>query len=655
MGVVLTRLDLGWMVIATLAACSYRTPPKIPGATDVKVRKVAIVTSSATDLAVNYKTLYDTLGLRVGSLIRPGRDFNEFRLAEDRRRVRTHAQLFGYFDAKVAEPKVDRSDKGIEVEWTISEGAAYKVGSLSVVGAPSGTEPALRSMIPFAEGDAIDVRVYRPLRRELAERLQAEGFGHARVYSRAWVDRKAKTVAWYYFVDAGPRTTVGTIEVVGNRRLPIEVIIARAGLREGDGYSTGTKKRAELSLLDAGSIRSVVVMNDADILTGPPQWPDTGGTPVVDDNGDMVARNLNSKVNLRLVVVEAPARELRIEAGAEADPARLDAFAGARTILRDALAPSAHVVVAGSVGYGWDLDDSEQPTGLYGAALLRFVRASTFSRRLDARLSARLDQDLFPGASVRRIAAGPGFRSVLADKLLLEMDVEFARAETLGLVAIDAMTSEELSLATDPVFVGATASSSLIHDARPDRIEPMSGHLLAATIDVSPGGALGSHRWLRLTADARKFIPITPKLSIGARASGGVIALERSDGVPLGARLFGGGAYGFRGHGRQRLSPARDGVVPGGLSLVEASLEARFLPFRELYGAVAFVDFGGAGEMKNPLEDGISAAGGLGLRARTFFVPISIDVSYRFLEDSDPVGPGVLDRWSLFFRIGEAF
>lgn len=644
-----------WLSLIALAACGYRTPPEVPGTTEIPIRDVSIVADSGSSLTVSYKKLYDTLGIRVGSRIRPERPFNPFRLAEDRRRIQAHAQLFGHFEATVAEPKVERDDRGVEIVWSINEGPAYRIGTVEIVGAPEGTEGDLRAMIPFDKGDGLDLLVYRPLRRELAEALQAQGYGHARVYSRAWLDRNAKTVAWYYFVDSGPKTVIGSIEVDGNSRIPAETILARSGLRVGEPYSTRAKKRAELALLDAGSLRSVVVRNDADILTGPPQWPDTGGTPAVTASGDMKPRSLDPAINLRLVVVEAPSRELRIEAGGEADPARLDVFAGARTLFRDVGAPNNHVVAEAAVGYGWELSGDDEPLGVYGSALLRIIRASAIGQRVDLRLSGSLRQDLFPSSSVREFAVGPGARSVLADNTFFDLDVFYAHAEQLDFGPFDDATRQQFSLADDDTTTGARLTSSLVYDKRNDRIEALRGHLAAAYLELSPGGSLASHRWLKLTGDLRKFFPLTPAVSLGVRGSASVIVFDDDSGVPLGARLFGGGSWGFRGNGRQQLSPSADDTLVGGLSLAETSLELRFLPFRELYGAVAFVDFAGVGDETNPFSDGLSSAVGLGARARSFYVPVSIDFSFRYLEESEFVGPGDFDRWSLFFRIGEAF
>ena len=150
------------------------------------------------------------------------------------------------------------------------------------------------------------------------------------------------------------------------------------------------------------------------------------------------------------------------------------------------------------------------------------------------------------------------------------------------------------------------------------------------------------------------------------RASAGFIPWHGDDGVPLGPRLFGGGAFGMRGFFRNRLSPLAmscpAGAPPsdcrqvevGGLSLVEGSIEMRWLEFQKPVGAVLFTDVGGAGAGMNPFAAGPSFASGFGVRVRTWFAPIGLDVAYRWMRDGKVERFG-FDPFLLFVRIGEAF
>ena len=654
-----------WLLGAFAAACHTAPPPVVPGHTEISVTSVEVEPRAGEALAVNYEPLLEELGLRAKTAIRPERTFNEFRLAEDRRRIKAYLDAFGRFDAEVDDPELRWSDdhQKVGVTWHVHEGAPYTIGSVEIVGAPTEYEPTLRAMVPFKVGDPIDLETYRPLRRALAEKLQDAGFGHARGYSRTFVDQDKKTVAWFYYIDPGPQTKVGSIKVEGNHKIPADQILERIGLAPGAVYSTAAKRRAELALLDTGAFASATVLSDADIQSGPPEHPDTGGALApeqVDADGKLVPRQLSESLAVRVVVVEAPSRQLRADAGLEADPTRVDAFAGARVTLRNLFAPQHHLVLEGNAGYALRASENDPAKGFYGSALAQYLHPGFITRNLDVRVTGRWRDVLYPSAMLREIVAGPGIRSTLAPGVFVDLDAYYRFGRQLDLPALDAMSAAELSMPTDRDSRGAELVASIMADRRNDRVEPTAGWLLGLSGTYSPGGPLADHRWLQLVGDARGFVPLTDAWSFGARASAGEVLAAGDNGVPLGARLFGGGAYGMRGFGRDRLSPAAcaEGamtcdVLVGGLSLVESSVELRYLPFRKLYGATVFVDAGGAGARANPFDHGISAAVGLGGRLRTWYIPVALDVSYRVVEENR--FGGALDRLLVFFRIGEAF
>ncbi|MCW5806011.1 MAG: BamA/TamA family outer membrane protein [Deltaproteobacteria bacterium] len=660
------------LVGMTAAACAkpgfYR---KVPGHTDVALTAVKIEPRAGEQLAVPYKGLFEYLGLRKKSPIRPGRTYNPYRLAEDRRRILAWAQAHGRFDAEVDEPELTWSaDKqSVAVTWRVHEGAAYRIGSLEILGAPPEHAATLHAMLPFTVGDEVDLELYRPLRRALAERLQDEGYGHARGYSRTFVDRTAKTVAWFYYMDPGPQTKIGSLVVEGNKAIPAATILARTGLAAGGSYSTTEKRRAELALLDTGAFASAVVLTDADIQTGPPEFPETGGVLApeqVSADGTLVPRRLDDALAVRVIVVEAPRRQLRAEVGVEADRTRLDTYAGARVQLRNALGPQHHVLLEGNVGYGYIFNDGRDPAqGVYGSALAQYLHPGWIARDLDLRLTGRWRDTLYPSAMLREIVVGPGVRSTVAPGVFVDLDAFYRIGRQLDQPMLDlAGADPDLRLATTDDSQGALLVASAIADRRDDRVEPTAGWLLAARGAFSPGGPLGDHRWLALGVEGRAFRRLSREpngpLSAGVRVASSWVLLPGDAGVPLGPRLFGGGAYGMRGFGRDRLSPvvasvAGGDAVVGGRSLVEASAELRFLPFRKQVGAAAFVDAGAAGAGTNAFADGISVAAGIGGRIRLWYVPIAIDLAYRFVDGSQFSTAGGFDRLGAFFRVGEAF
>jgi hypothetical protein len=337
----------------------------------------------------------------------------------------------------------------------------------------------------------------------------------------------------------------------------------------------------------------------------------------------------------------------------------VDAFAGTRVVLRNLFGPEQHLVVEGNLGYGWLIDDHELAGGLYGSALARYVHPIG---PVDVRVTARWRDVLYPAALLRELEAGPGVHATLAPGVFVEADAYMRFARQLDTPALDPTTTMGLRLPADRDATGAELEASVIADRRDDRVEPTRGWYLGATTSYSPGGALADHRWLSLGGDARWIIPVAGPWSLGLRASGSWVTLAGDSGVPLGPRLFGGGAYGMRGFGRDQLSPSAcaatmttmcDPVLVGGLSLVESSVEMRMLPRRKQYGLAAFVDVGGAGAAANPFADGVSVAVGAGARLRLWYVPIALDLAYRVVDRDS--ADAAWDRILAFVRVGEAF
>ena len=282
-----------------------------------------------------------------------------------------------------------------------------------------------------------------------------------------------------------------------------------------------------------------------------------------------------------------------------------------------------------------------------------------FGSRVDLRATARYRDVVLPTSSLRELSAGPGVRTTLGKGVFLDLDAVFRRQQTFNLDVMDNSALDAASLAADDISSRGELDASFVVDRRNDGIEPTSGYLLALRGTLSPGQSLGSHRYVSVAPELRGFAPLSASWSVAARASAGFVSLAGESGVPLGARLFGGGAHGMRGFGRERLATqictGMECELVGGMSLFQGSLEARYLPFRKLYGLNAFADLGGVGARSNPFADGPSAAVGFGARLRTWYVPISFDFSYRAVEQGEFSGASSLDPFLVFVRIGEAF
>jgi outer membrane protein assembly factor BamA len=662
---------LGFAVLAL--GCAKRQP-KIPGESDIEVTKLDILSADGGKLELEHDELFARLGQRKGALTAIKGHYSVFREAEDKRRIEAFWQQFGYFDVDVSYPDVVFNEDKTKVELTykVKENTKYGIDEAEFKNAPDDEVKALRDMVPFEKDDKeINLEAFRKSRNDMADFLRREGYGHANVYDRVYVDKSAKRLHWVYFFDAGPRTKIASISVDGNKRVSAEAIIRRSGLKVGDPYKEGLRDTVVRDLLDTGSFASAFVRVDTDTKFIPPGTaPDTGGEfrdEQIDENGNLVPRQLPEDVNVTIHVVEAPRVNIRVRGSFEADPSRADTALGLRFFFRDLFAPLNHLVVEGRLGFGWIFDQppDQEPAGLYGEALVRSIHNGVLGRLGDLRITAHYKSDLFPGYFLHHFEGGPGVRTTFTTGVYFDVDLFAKYAKTINYGPFSPQTTAHLSLPTSDESYGPEIQSSLVWDARDNPVEAMRGHLLQLQLRFSPGTPIATHRYFNVSPEVRGFIPIGKKLSIGLRASGSWSFGSDDAGVPLDARFFGGGAYGMRGFSREELSPKVGKCIPppdyacrffpvGGLSLVQTTAELRFLPPQKPYGFVGFVDFGGASGDLNPFANEPSLDAGLGVRLRLWYLPADVDVAYAILRDGDVQG---IDEgpFRVFFRIGEAF
>ena len=651
----------------TLSACGGRPRPALPGDTEYTIRAVEI--EGAEQLSPG--KLPDLVAARVGNLIIPGLVFNPYRAREDRHRIEAYWGNYGFFDVEVGAPDFvfDEATKEVEIHWSVVENERYFIVSVKVEGAPAELEGDLVSLVPFGAGDTIDMEVFRWARHDLAAVLRDHGYGHATVYSRAFLDSQRHEVHWVYFVDAGPKTLLGSVAVSdAQTEVAAAKVLDRMGLEIGQPFDDAARRKAELDLMDTGGFAMVDLEWDADNEnTIVPLPPESGGILApeqVDSRGQLVPRALEEELNLVVNAVDAPAVQTRVDATGQADLARLDSSAGAELKLRNLFGHWHHLVMKGRVGYGslWR-SESDQPLGLYGSAMVRTLHPGFLWRLLDLRLTGRFDDQLFPGFHVRRAGGGVGARSSLTERLFLDLDADFYQVWNQDYGDFDAATTADLQLVEEDAFQVMEFSAGLVWDERaPDRVEALDGHLAAFRGVLSPDFGLGPS-YARLSGDLRYFLPLherkPQRVSLGLRTYGGWLFELGDEGVPPHQRFFGGGPFSTRGFGSQELSSVLEHCDDegctlervGAMSYFLASMDLRWLPWREQYGAIAFADLAAAGDQHNPFAQGLTLALGLGARVRLWYIPLAIDLSYRVLDDDRPQP----DHFQFFVRVGEAF
>jgi hypothetical protein len=662
------------LTLTLAASCAPFVKPALPGETPLAVREVRFAAAGLSPNSEGAPSL-DPAALRPLLALRPrigliaGQPWNPFRAAEDRRRIAAFWKNHGYFDVEVAAPEVQTDVAGgaVDVTWRIREGRRYTLCDATVSGHyPEAFASSLRSRVTQRAGDPVEVIPWRLRRHALADVLREGGHLRAEVYSRAWIDRQRGCVTWAYLVDAGPPTVVGRVTVSGASRVPPDVILARVGLTPGEPLDLETHAKRELDLADTGAFQVARVVADTgtEFQTGSASWetwipPDTGGIlreGQVAQDGRLVPRDVAAEVDLAVTVVEAPRVQASAEVGVMADVERVDPWVGGRVVWRDALGALHHVTAQARVGWGLRWRGAlDEPLGLHGGGRLAWSRSGLLGRTGDLRLVLSSDDRLHPGFNWRTSRAAVGARWLLARGMFLDLEPALRRDAPIGLG--DLSSAETPGLSRNASDLAGELRVQWVWDTRNDPVEALDGHFIALRGGLAP---VGTSRWLGGGVDLRWFWRLSDDLGLAVRASWEGVSGLGGSGVPVGVRPFGGGAWGMRGFGTRRLAVMGEvcasdlcrTVGLGAESLLESSLELRWLPFRKQFGAVAFLDAGGAGAGLDPLGEGLALAPGLGLRARLWHLTLSLDVAWRALQSEMHAG---LDRWHAFLRIGEAF
>ena len=139
---------------------------------------------------------------------------------------------------------------------------------------------------------------------------------------------------------------------------------------------------------------------------------------------------------------------------------------------------------------------------------------------------------------------------------------------------------------------------------------------------------------------------------IAARVAAATVAGADLLDIAPSRRLYSGGGGSVRGFGFQAIGPRNAFDEPeGGRSLLEAAVEAR-IPTRFFNGAlevVPFFDLGSISSDPTPSFDVVRAGAGVGVRYKTSFGPIRVDVGV-------PLNPAATDApVVVYVSLGQAF
>jgi translocation and assembly module TamA len=570
-------------------------------------------------------------------------------LAVDRQRIEAYYRERGYYDTKVSEAEVvPTGDRQADVVFRVVEGEPVRVTSLDITGLDAAPEARTAvGKLPLAPGDRFTVQSYDAARGRLLDVLKNTGWATAQVGQEAQVLPEEHRVLVRYAVDTGPRFRFGPIFVAGAGSVPRDRIRDQAGLeiRPGRWYDESNLMKAQGRVFDMG------VFGGVRVNRGTPD-AQRGTIPVV------------------VAVREAPFRTIR--AGPSVDSQGI-VSSGSRVDLQGIVGWTHRNFFGGlrkldlSLRAGYALLSIPRKEGPVALAAADFSQPAAIARNIDAGVRLELERGLDPAYDFwsERVRVSFPVRAARRWTLVPSFNVEVYQVSNLatgGINEADPTHPATLQVCKPQNAPHQTCLLSYLEqrvgwDGRNDPLNPRRGAY--AAISVQEGANLGGYgyRYLRFLPDLRIYLPVRERSVLAARAQWGALVPVNEPGKtpPLVARFYAGGPNSIRGYGVNRLSPMvpfNGSLVPvGGNGLALYSVELRFPISGSLFGAI-FTDaaaVSAASSVPSAWKDALSGrnlqfASGAGIRYRTPFGPLRLDLAARLPTDSGrfprvPQGP----------------
>ncbi len=565
--------------------------------------------------------------------------FDRSRFDADLKRLQAFYVDRGYPDARVTGFDVKLNDKQDEVDITITieEGQPETIASIEFVGfdqVPPEHLSDLKSRMPIKVGQPRDRQLVVTTHEMAVNELKDHGFPYARIATAEADAGDPKRKALTFTADPGTLAHFGPVEISGNKSVSDRIIQRQLTFKPGELYRRSLVQDSQRRLygLELFQFVNIESLNQE-------KQPEDVPVRVT------VAEGKHQRVNFGVGYgTEEKAR-------ADTEYHHVNFFGGARTA-------GAHARYS-SLDRGIRLDFNQPyffaPHFSFGTegqywytytpayrSQVRGVKA-TFTHRETAQTSwAVFVQSEFDSSTVEQ--------SALSDPSL------YATLIALGLNPI---TGEQRGTLNGTGF-------DFQHSTADNLLNAHRGYQFAFHGEQAGRIVNGTFNYYAVSADARHYLPLGPKMTVATRLQMGNIrplgtpdargSLEEN--IPFSKRYFLGGATSIRGWGRYEVSPLSESGQPyGGDSMLAASAELRAALVGNL-GGVLFLDGGNvwAESWSIDLHD-LRYAVGPGVRYQTPIGPIRFDFGYQL----NPI-PGLAvngspqtRRWRLHFSIGQAF
>ncbi len=550
-------------------------------------------------------------------------------LAVDRRRIEAYYRERGYYEARVEDVKVVPAGRGrVEVTMRVVEGRPVRVAKVTVNGFEGAPEAQQRmGRLPLQPGEVFSEAAYDRARNAIFSALHSNGWADGVVAQRAIVDPDAAIAEVTYDVEPGPRWKFGPIFIAGTSVLPRDRIREQVlgALKPGEWFDDSRLAQAQERVFALG------VFGAVRITRSKPE-PERGIIPLV------------------VAVREAPFRTLRAGPGLGFQAIRWDAHAVFGWQHRNFLGEMRRVGTEASLGYAW-LPNPFSPTkqGTVGLLAFEFAQPGAFTRYVDTSARLELEKGLEQAYDFysERLKLGLPLRLASRWTLVPSYNLEVYELSNYGAQLFEPGVPQggrSLENCRGSVCLLTYLEQRVAWDGRDNPVNTRRG--LYAAFAVQEGFDVGTYgyQYLRFLPELRFFWPLGTGTVLATRARvGALVPVHEQGDPPIVARFTAGGPLSMRGYYTRRLAKMvrqrNDWVPVGGNGLADGTVELRFDVTGNV-GAALFLDAGNVSDASAVPSTWQTAldptllqwAAGLGLRYRTPFGPLRLDVAARLPE-----------------------
>jgi translocation and assembly module TamA len=503
-------------------------------------------------------------------------------------------------------------DAGLERAGTVKVVIHVRTGPLFHFAEPSARtvsgEPVDLQNYGIIPGEVARSELVITASRKLVSAWRDRGYAFARVTDQNLeANHNTGLLEVNMTLDPGIQAVFGDVTVVGAKTIEPDFIIQQADIRRGTVFSPKVLADASKRLRGLGVFSSVVIEEAAK--------PDSDGSIPVTIT---VAERLPKSFGVSLTAATQDGL------GASAFWMHRNLFGRAESLRFEAEASG-----VGRSNLDVNLDYRVAAIFAKPGAL---GPTTTFRAKVQGEI---LDNDAY-------------FKKGVSGNLELENEINDRMSIKAGL---NVEYAEFTDTANPTTSLLVSTPLEFVYDARDNELNPTSGYRFS--LEGEPAyDFLNSSSFFKAKAVFSTYYAVNRAKTfvLAGRVAAGTIVGAGLDEVPPDRLFYAGGGGSIRGYAYQAASP-RDaqGQIEGGLSLLEASLEAR-IGITENIGMALFVDTGGAFSSSTPGEGGDWYTGvGAGLRYNTPVGPLRVDFAIPLKKiQGEP-------EYGIYLGLGQAF